>query len=98
MIMPGVTRDRNYCEAAWGAKKFLLGRHRRFRFGRSGNLDEKVQEQSRIAVREADVVLYLFDGKSGLNPLDREAVDLLRKSGKPVFFAVNKLDSQRRER
>jgi GTPase len=94
--IPGVTRDRNYCEAAWGAKKFLLVDTGGFDLAAVGNLDEKVQEQSRIAVREADVVLYLFDGKSGLNPLDREAVDLLRKSGKPVFFAVNKLDSQRR--
>src|SRR4029077_19595774 len=53
--------------------------------------------QSRLAMREADVVLYLFDGKSGLSPLDRETVDLLRKSQKPLFFAVNKLDSRRRE-
>jgi GTP-binding protein len=94
---PGVTRDRNYCEAAWGSKKFLLVDTGGFDLSADGNLDEKVQEQSRLAVREADVVLYLFDGKSGLSPLDREAVDLLRKSQKPLFFFFIKLDSQRRE-
>jgi GTP-binding protein len=49
-----------------------------------------------LAVAGADVVVFLFDGKGGLNPLDREAVDELRRSDKPIFFAVNKLDSQRR--
>jgi GTP-binding protein len=47
-------------------------------------------------VAEADVVLFLFDGKGGLNPQDREVVNWLRKADKPVFFAVNKLDSSRR--
>jgi GTP-binding protein len=61
-----------------------------------GDLEVSVQAQSRAAVTEADVVVFLFDGKGGLNPLDREAVDGLRKANKPVFFAVNKLDSQRR--
>jgi len=48
------------------------------------------------AVAEADIIIFVFDGKAGLNPLDREAVDGLRKAGKPVFFAVNKLDSRQR--
>ena len=59
-------------------------------------LERSVQAQSRLAVAEADVVVFLFDGKGGLNPLDRQAVDELRRSSKPIFFAVNKLDSQRR--
>ena len=61
-----------------------------------GGLEESVQKQSRLALREADVILFLFDGKGGLNPLDREAVGLLRKEDKPVLFAVNKLDSRQR--
>jgi len=47
-------------------------------------------------VAEADAVIFLFDGKSGLHPLDRDAVDQLRSANKPVFFAVNKLDSRQR--
>ncbi|MBM4262203.1 MAG: ribosome biogenesis GTPase Der [Deltaproteobacteria bacterium] len=95
--MPGVTRDRNYGNAEWGKQKFLLVDTGGFESSTDGSLEEKVQEQSRLAVTEADVVLFLFDGKMGLSPLDREAVDLLRKTEKPVFYAVNKLDSQRRE-
>jgi GTP-binding protein len=64
--------------------------------GPADQLERSVQAQSRLAVAEADAVVFLFDGKAGLNPLDREAVDELRRTNKPVFFAVNKLDSQRR--
>jgi GTP-binding protein len=94
---PGVTRDRNYGAAEWAGKKFLLIDTGGFETDAEGNLAARVQEQSRLAVSEADVVLFLFDGKGGLNPFDREAVDLLRKVSKPVFFAVNKIDSTRRE-
>jgi len=94
--LPGVTRDLNYGTAEWAEKKFLLVDTGGMESGAAGNLAEQVQEQSRAAVRDADVVLFLFDGKGGLNPLDREAVALLRKAGKPVFFAVNKLDSRQR--
>ncbi len=93
---PGVTRDRNYAEADWAGRSYLLVDTGGLNSDTGNNLDERVQEQSRRAVEEADVVLFLFDGKSGLNPLDREVADALRKVDKPVFFAVNKLDSRRR--
>ena len=60
-------------------------------------LEENVQAQSHLAVAEADVIMFLLDGKSGLNPLDAEAAGWLRQTDKPVFFAVNKLDSRQRE-
>ena len=94
--MPGVTRDRNYAEAEWAGRRYLLVDTGGLDFGRGNDLDARVQEQSRRAVEEADVVLFLFDGKDGLNPLDREVVGSLRKVDKPVFFAVNKLDSRQR--
>jgi GTP-binding protein len=59
-------------------------------------LKKQVQEQTRLAIEEADAIVFLFDGKAGLHPIDREAVDLLRKVRKPVFFAANKIDSQAR--
>jgi GTP-binding protein len=92
--LPGVTRDRNYGEAQWGSKKFLVIDTGGMEAAADGRLEERVQEQSRLAVSEADVVLFVFDGKGGLNPLDQEAMDLLRKVSKPVFFAVNKVDSK----
>jgi GTPase len=94
--MPGVTRDRNYSEAEWSGRKYLLVDTGGLENESVAALERSVQAQSRLAVGEADVVVFLLDGKSGLNPLDREAVDKLRRTNKPIFFAVNKLDSQRR--
>jgi len=93
---PGVTRDRNYGEAEWAGRKFQLIDTGGLDTDAEGGLEENIQKQSRLALREADVILFLFDGKGGLNPLDREAVGLLRKEDKPVLFAVNKLDSRQR--
>jgi len=94
--LPGVTRDRNYAEAQWDGRKYLLVDTGGLESETEGQLEENVQAQSRLAVAEADVVIFLFDGKTGLSPLDREAVDLLRRANKPVLFAVNKLDSRQR--
>jgi GTPase len=93
---PGVTRDRNYAEAQWAGRNFQLIDTGGLDIGADGSLEESIQKQSRLALAEADVILFLLDGKDGLNPLDREAVDLLRKEDKPVFFAVNKIDSRQR--
>jgi GTPase len=93
--LPGVTRDRNYADAEWAGRRYLLVDTGGLDSA-GGGLAENVRAQSRLAVAEADAVIFLFDGKGGLNPLDREAVDELRKAEKPVFFAVNKLDSRQR--
>ena len=93
---PGVTRDRNYGFAEWAGKKFILIDTGGLDAAPQEGLEERIQEQSRNAIAEADVIVFLFDGKHGLNPVDREAVQLLRKTDKPVFFAVNKLDTQQK--
>ena len=93
---PGVTRDRNYAQAEWAGRKYLVVDTGGIESAAGGKLEESVQAQSQLALVEADVVIFLLDGKAGLNPLDREVVNSLRKANKPVFFAVNKLDSQRR--
>jgi len=95
--LPGVTRDRNYAETVWSGRRFLLVDTGGLESETAGRLEENVQTQSQLAVAEADIVIFLFDGKGGLNPLDEEAVGLLRQIAKPVFFAVNKLDSRQRE-
>jgi GTP-binding protein len=91
-----VTRDRNYGETEWAGRPFVLIDTGGFDHNAGGHLAQQVQEQSRLALSEADVVLFLFDGKTGLNPLDQEAVKPLRKVNKPVLFVVNKLDSRQR--
>ncbi|HWO43801.1 MAG TPA: ribosome biogenesis GTPase Der [Candidatus Eisenbacteria bacterium] len=95
--LPGVTRDRNYGEAQWKGKRFRLIDTGGLVSDAGGKLEQTIQQQTRRAVEEADALLLMLDGKEGLNPNDREAADFLRRSGKPVFFAVNKIDSPRRE-
>lgn len=94
--LPGVTRDRNYAQAIWAGRNYRLVDTGGLESDSADKLEDSVQAQSRMAVMEADVVIFLFDGKGGLNPLDRQAVDELRRSGKPLFYAVNKLDSRQR--
>src|SRR5262245_7056141 len=93
---PGLTRDRNYAEGHWAGRRYRLIDTGGLESATGGKLEANVQTQSRLAVAEADAVIFLFDGKSGLHPLDRDAVDQLRSANKPVFFAVNKLDSRQR--
>ena len=66
-------------------------------FQDSDGLNSRVQEQTRLAISEADVIIFLFDGREGLNPADAEAVDLLRRTDKPTFFAINKVDGDKQE-
>jgi GTP-binding protein len=95
--LPGVTRDRNYAEMEWYGKKFILIDTGGFEPNPETALKKQIQQQSRLAIEEADVILFLLDGKAGINPLDREAVGLLRKVKNPVFFAVNKVDTESRK-
>ncbi|MFQ5682291.1 MAG: ribosome biogenesis GTPase Der [Candidatus Binatia bacterium] len=92
--LPGITRDRNYGEVEWYGKGFLLIDTGGFESNPKSGLSQRIQEQSRLAMKEADVILFIFDGKEGLNPVDQEAVTRFRKLEKPVFFAVNKIDTQ----
>ncbi|MBK7972477.1 MAG: ribosome biogenesis GTPase Der [Deltaproteobacteria bacterium] len=91
--MPGLTRDRNYDQAEW------LGR--RFRIVDTGGLDRAASEhwipllekQTLLAIGEADVVLCLLDARQGITAADQEVVDMLRRSGKPVVYVANKVDT-----
>lgn len=95
--LPGVTRDRHYGEAECCGRRFLLIDTGGLEPDPESDLKRKIQEQSRFAIEEADVILFLLDGKTGLNPVDRDAVGLLRQVHKPIFFAVNKIDTRAKE-
>jgi GTP-binding protein len=90
--VPGVTRDRNYADGTY--------RGRRFRLIDTGGLDPSAQDgmlalikrQSQLAIAEADILIFVMDGRTGLTPPDRDVVQLLRGTEKPVFLAINKLD------
>ena len=95
--LPGVTRDRNYGAAEWSGKKFVLVDTGGLDSEAEAGLEERIQEQSRSAISEADVILFLLDGKGGLNPIDQQAINQLRKANKPLFYAVNKLDTLKKQ-
>ncbi len=95
--VPGVTRDRQYAEAQQGAKRFRVVDTGGFTVKTNEQLVRAVREQAEAAVREADAVVLVVDAVEGLSGPDRELVQLLRRGGKPVFLAANKVDSNRRE-
>jgi GTP-binding protein len=90
---PGVTRDRNIALAHWEDRAFLLVDTGGFEDQDGSVLAASVRAQGALAADEADLVIALFDGREGLNPVDRELVQGLRRLRKPVLFAVNKLDT-----
>ncbi|HXY62195.1 MAG TPA: ribosome biogenesis GTPase Der [Nitrospirota bacterium] len=95
--MPGVTRDRNYAEAEWENKRFLLVDTGGFEPETNDPMYIKMREQTTLAVEEADIIIFLLDGKQGLLPADIEVSQRLRASGKPVIYAVNKVDGAKHE-
>ena len=94
---PGVTRDRNYAEAFYEERPFILIDTGGFEPAAKELIPKQVQEQAEVAIQEADLVLFLMDGKEGLNPADIEVAHYLRKVTKPVFYVVNKIDGERQE-
>lgn len=89
---PGVTRDRNYSPAAWLDTEFMLVDTGGFEPEPGDALFASMRAQSEAAVQEADVVILLMDGQSGITPPDEATAQLIRMSGKPVVVAVNKCD------
>lgn len=91
--VPGVTRDRHYADATWGYRTFTVIDTGGFVPGDKDVLLQEVREQAQLAVEESDVILFVTDGRAGLTAADDAVARLLRKSGKPVLVAANKLDS-----
>jgi GTPase len=96
--LPGVTRDRNYAQIGWEGKTFTVVDTGGYVTGESSNIEDLTREQIMIALDEADIILFVADAKSGLHPEDSTLVDLLRRTSKPVFYAINKVDSPEQRR
>ena len=95
--MPGVTRDRNYAEVDRFDLPFILVDTGGFEPETSDKLLQQMREQSRFAMDEADVVLFVMDSRDGLTPADAEVVEMLRRINKPVFYIINKVDGDKQE-
>ena len=91
--LPGVTRDRIYFDVEWQNKQFTVIDTGGIIPGDEDEIMVSIFDQARIATEEADKIIFLVDGKSGVNPVDYDIANILRQSGKPVFVAVNKLDN-----
>ena len=90
---PGVTRDRIYGEADWNGKNFFLIDTGGFIPGSEDKIERAIREQANIAIEEADVVIFLVDGKEGITPFDRDIATILRHSKTHIVLVVNKCDN-----
>jgi GTP-binding protein len=93
----GTTRDRAYGEADWNGRRFLMVDTGGLEIEPGSSIEERVQDQARVAIEEADVVLFVVDAAAGLAPLDHEVADRLRRAHRPTILVVNKADNPRRE-
>ena len=94
---PGVTRDRNYADIEWGDKSFSLIDTGGFEPISQERIFIQMREQCQLAIEEADLILFLMDGKDGLTPSDKEIASILRREAKPVLYVVNKIDGPKHE-
>ena len=94
---PGVTRDRLYEKAEGLGREFLVVDTGGIEPAVETDLHRRMRQQVVIAIEEANVIVFLVDGRAGFTPADIEVADLLRRSHKPVVMAINKLDGPRHE-
>ncbi len=95
--IPGTTRDRVYGTAEWNGRRFTVVDTGGLELEPGTDIEARVQVQARVAVEEADVILFVVDAAAGLAPLDHEVADRLRRASKPTILVVNKADNPRRE-
>ena len=93
--LPGLTRDRHYGEGRVGERPFLVIDTGGFEPVAKEGILHQMAKQTKQAVAEADVVIFLVDGRQGLTPHDKTITDFLRKSGRPVILVVNKAEGMR---
>ncbi|PYP41752.1 MAG: ribosome biogenesis GTPase Der [Gemmatimonadetes bacterium] len=88
----GTTRDRHFGEAEWGGRRFWLVDTGGLLPDSSEVMDKAIRRQVELALAEADLILFVVDGKEGPQPVDQAVAEKLRRARRPVVLAVNKLD------
>ncbi|MGN8760553.1 ribosome biogenesis GTPase Der [Acidaminococcus fermentans] len=94
---PGVTRDRLYADAEWLDRKFTMVDTGGIEMQNTDSIAVSIRQQAEVAVREADVILFVCDARTGITNDDMEVAKMLRQSRKPVVLAVNKADTPKQE-
>ncbi|HEX2965362.1 MAG TPA: ribosome biogenesis GTPase Der [Syntrophorhabdaceae bacterium] len=95
--IPGVTRDRNYGEFDYRGREFILVDTGGFEPLRQEGFSKLIEQQIRASIDESDIIVLVLDGTAGIMAEDRDVIDSIRKTQKPVFYALNKVDSNKRE-
>ena len=95
--MPGVTRDRIYLDAVWLGKPFVMIDTGGIEFSGDDKILSSMRDQAKLAMDEADVIVFVVDGRTGLTTSDEEVGKMLRTTKKPVILAVNKIDSPKQD-
>ncbi len=94
---PGVTRDRKETEARLQDMKLLIIDTAGYEYSNEDNLERRMWEQTQKAISAADVCLFLYDARDGLQPYDEHLADILRKAHKPVVLLANKCEGAMQE-
>jgi GTP-binding protein len=94
--MPGVTRDRQYGVSEWNGKFFNVIDTGGFVPGGTEAFEKEIRQQVMVAVEEANAIVFMVDAATGITDFDNTMADILRKSTKPVFLTVNKVDNSKR--
>src|SRR5262245_57770956 len=100
--LPGTTRDRLYSDTAWNVRAFTIVDTAGLLFEEESydaplvEIARRVREQAKLAIAEADAIIFLVDAVEGLTTADVEVADALRETSKPVVLAANKADNQAR--
>ena len=90
---PGVTRDRIYFDVEWQNRQFTVIDTGGIVPGDEDEIMLSIYDQAKIACDEADKIIFIVDGVDGVTPVDEDIANILRQSDKPVYLAVNKVDS-----
>ena len=89
----GVTRDRHYGKSDWNGVEFSVIDTGGYVTGSDDIFEEEIAKQVHLAIEEANSIVFVTDAQQGVTGMDQEVADILRKSRKPVFLVVNKVDS-----
>jgi GTP-binding protein len=92
----GVTRDRHYGKGEWNGREYSIIDTGGFSVGSDDVFEEEIRNQVKIAMEEADVLLFVVDVTMGITDLDEAVADLVRRSKKPSMLVVNKVDNNER--
>lgn len=94
---PGVTRDRLYATTEWLDHEFMMVDTGGIEIMNADAIAVSIRQQAQIAIKEADVIMFVCDARSGITAEDADVAKLLRQSKKPIVLAVNKADSPKQE-